>query len=311
MQERLREVDANLILALHALLEEPNLTRAGQRLAMSQPAMSGALTRLRTHFGDELLVRVSRGFVLTPYAESLREPVRLAVEAADALLGSAREFDPSHSAKRFTVSMSEYAMSVLAKPLTELLSRQCPNCSVDFDTLVATPEEFETQLMRRDVIISPQGFDFPGRQQPVFTDELVCVVARDNPYLVDGSLSVSALASMPHAVAQFAAAGGRTRPLERALDSVGLASRTVLVSVTSLLVLPFAVSGTDMCAFVPRRLARRTAGLLDLTVATTPVPRVTIVEAARWHPRRESDPAVTWVRRLLHDVAVAVEDEVS
>ena len=66
MKERLREVDANLLLSLHALLEERNLTHAGERMTMSQPAMSGALARLRKHFDDELLVRVGRGFELTP-----------------------------------------------------------------------------------------------------------------------------------------------------------------------------------------------------------------------------------------------------
>ena len=93
MKERLREVDANLLLSLHALLEERNLTHAGERMTMSQPAMSGALARLRKHFDDELLVRSGRGFELTPLAEELRPLVAEAVEAAEALLGNQREFD--------------------------------------------------------------------------------------------------------------------------------------------------------------------------------------------------------------------------
>ena len=130
MKERLREVDANLLLSLHALLEERNLTHAGERMTMSQPAMSGALTRLRKHFDDELLVRVGRGFELTPFAERLRPEVDAAIEATEALLGNQREFDPSSSTRRFAVSMSEYAMTVLAEPLTRLLAEQAPACSV-------------------------------------------------------------------------------------------------------------------------------------------------------------------------------------
>jgi DNA-binding transcriptional LysR family regulator len=76
-----------------------------------------------------------------------------------------------------------------------------------------------------------------------------------------------------------------------------------------LLVLPFAVSGTDMCAFVPSRLARRTADILGLAIAATPLEPVRITESAHWHPRRDSEPAVVWLRHLLHDVAVAVEDD--
>ncbi len=311
MRERLREVDANLLLSLHALLEERNLTHAGERMTMSQPAMSGALARLRKHFDDELLVRSGRGFDLTPLAESLRPVVAEAVEAAEALLGNQREFDAAASTKRFAVSMSEYAMTVLAEPLTNLLAEQAPGCSVELDTLDSRPDQFETQLMRRDLIVGPLGFDFPGRNQPVFTDQLVCVVARDNTHLVDGALSLEALQAMPHAVAHFIAAGERKRPLEIEIEQKGVTDRVVLVQVTSLLTLPFAVAGTDMCAFVPSRLARRCLEILDLVIAPTPLDPVRITEAAHWHPRRESDPAVVWLRRLLYDVAVAVEDDLT
>lgn len=311
MKERLREVDANLLLSLHALLEERNLTHAGERMTMSQPAMSGALARLRKHFDDELLVRVGRGFELTPFAEGLKSDVEAAVEATEALLGNQRDFDPASSNRRFSVSMSEYAMTVLAEPLTRLLAEHAPDCSIALDVVDVAPGQFETQLMRRDLIIGPLGFDFPGRRQPVFTDHLVCVVSRDNERLVDGALTLDDLHAMPHAVAVFSAAGDRKRPLEVEMEEKGIPDRTVRVQVTSLLTLPFAVSGTDMCAFVPARLAKRCLAALDLVVAQTPVESVQITEAAHWHPRRENEPAVVWLRRLLYDVAVAVEDELT
>ena len=308
MRERLREVDANLLLSPHALLEERNLTHAGERMTMSQPAMSGALTRLRKHFDDELLVRVGRGFELTPFAELLRPEVDAAIEATEALLGNQREFDPSSSTRRFAVSMSEYAMTVLAEPLTRKFAEQAPGCTVALDPLDIRRDQIETQLMRRDLVVAPLGFEFPGRTQPVFTDELVCLVVRDHPRLRDGRLTLEDLSAMPHAVAEFAAAGDRRRPLEVAVENQGLAERNVLVQVTSLLTLPFAVAGTDMCAFVPSRLAHRCAAVLDLVVAETPIDPVRITEAAHWHPRREKDPAVVWLRHLLHDVAIDLED---
>ena len=308
MRERLRGVYANLLLALHALLEERNLTHAGERMTMSQPAMSGALTRLRKHFDDELLIRSGRGFELSPLAEELRPVVADAVEAAEALLGNQRDFDADTSTKRFTVSMSEYAMTVLAEPLTRTFAEQAPGCTIALDPLDVRRDQVETQLMRRDLVVAPLGFDFPGRTQPVFTDQLVCLVARGHPRVRDGGLSLEDLRAMPHAVAVFAAAGDRRRPLEVAVERTGLADRNVLVQVTSLLTLPFAVAGTDMCAFVPSRLAHRCLEILDLEVADTPIEPVRITEAAHWHPRRENDPAVVWLRHLLHDVAVDLED---
>lgn len=307
MTEGLRDVDANLLLSLHALLEERNLTRAGERITMTQPAMSGALTRLRKHFGDELLVRTGRGFELTPLAEGLRPQVADAVEAAEALLGNHREFTPRSSTKQFDVSMSEYAMTVLAEPLTRLLAKHAPDCSVSFDSVPPSREQFESQLMRRDLIVVPLGFELPGRTQPVFTDELACVVTRNNPRLHDGTLSFDDLHAMPHAVAEFLSAPDAERPLEVELARQGLSDRVVLVRVASLLTLPFAVAGTEMCAFVPARLARRCLETLDLVIARTPLDTVRITEAAHWHPRRADDPAGVWLRKLLHDVAVDIE----
>ncbi|MFC4785631.1 LysR family transcriptional regulator [Nocardioides sp. MAHUQ-72] len=309
MTEALRDVDANLLLSLHALLEERNLTRAGERMTMSQPAMSGALARLRKHFGDDLLVRTGRGFELSPLAEELRPLVAEAVEAAEALLGNQREFDPTSSTKQFDVSMSEYAMTVLAEPFIRLLHEHAPGCSVSFDSVPPSREQFESQLMRRDLIVVPLGFELPGRTQPIFTDELACVVARGNRHLRDGALTLEDLAAMPHAVAEFLSAGETPRPLEVEVEQKGVAGRTVLVQVTSLLTLPFAVAGTDMCAFVPARLARRCLEPLDLVIARTPLDTVRITEAAHWHPRRAEDPAGVWLRRLLYDVAVDVEVE--
>ena len=309
MREQLRGVDANLLLALHALIEERNLTHAGERMTMSQPAMSGALARLRKQFDDELLVRAGRGFELTPLAEELRPVVAEAVEAAEALLGNQRDFDAATSTKRFTVSMSEYAMTVLSEQLTKVFAAQAPGCTLALDPLDVRRDQVETQLMRRDLVVAPIGFEFPGRTQPIFTDELVCLVAADHPRLKDGALTLDDLMAMPHAVAEFAAAGDRRRPLEVEVEDKGLGGRNVLVQVTSLLTLPFAVAGTDMCAFVPSRLAHRCVEILDLVVAETPMDPVQITEAAHWHPRREKDPAGVWLRGLLYDVAIHLEDQ--
>jgi DNA-binding transcriptional LysR family regulator len=310
VRESVRDVDANLLLALHALLEERNITHAGARMMVSQPAMSGSLGRLRNHFDDELLVRQGREFVLTPLAQRLRPVVAEAVEAAEALLGAEREFDPTCSAKEFAVSLSEYAMTVLAEPLNRAMQEQAPGCSIAFDSLPPSRAEVERRLVYHDLVVGPLGFDLPGELQPLFTDHLVCLVARGNPRLRDGALTLDDLKEMPHAVARFAAAGGHKRPLEVVAERSGLADRNIPVTVSSLLTLPYVVAGTDLCAFVPSRLARRCLDLLDLTIAATPLEPIEITEAAHWHARRAAEPAGVWLRQLLYDVAVQLEDQI-
>ncbi|MBB2891879.1 LysR family transcriptional regulator [Flexivirga oryzae] len=305
--DALHSVDANLLLSLQALLEERNLTHAGTRMNMTQPAMSGALTRLRRHFDDDLLARTSQGFELTDLGRRLVPMVAEAVAAAEALLGEAQPFRPDESTKRFMVSTSEYAMTVLAAPLTRVLAERAPGCSIAFDAMPPTRDQFEAQLLRRDLIIGPTWFDFPGSRQPVFTDHLECIVARDNGRVRDGRLSLTDLRQMPHAVSELGMPGEFPRPLEAAMERVGIVDRHVQVQVSSLLTLPFAVAGTQLCAFELSRLAERCLVPLDLIIVGTPLDRVEITEAAHWHPRRAADPAIVWLRELLYDVAIELD----
>lgn len=302
-------VDINLLLALHALLEERNLTHAGTRMSVSQPAMSGALGRLRAHFDDPLLVRQGREFHLTELAERLLPVVAEAVESAEALLGESRAFDPARSTKQFTVSVSEYAMTVLAEPITRFLREHAPGCSIAFDALPSERSAFNSRLTHRDLVVGPLGFDLPGSRQPIFTDNLVCLVARDNPWTADGRLTLDDLRRMPHATAVFPGAGDAKRPLEVVAETYGLADRNIQITVESLLTLPYAIAGTELCAFVPLRLARRCLDTLSLAIVETPLPPVPITEAAHWHPRRTTDPAGSWLREMLYDVAVELESD--
>jgi DNA-binding transcriptional LysR family regulator len=254
-------------------------------------------------------VRTGRDFELTELARELQPLVAEAVESAEVLLGAKRAFDPERSTRSFAVSVSEYAMTVLAEPLARAVHRFAPGCVLSLDSLPTDPGLLENHLLRRDLVVGPLGFGLPGQVQPLFTDHLVCLVARDNPRLTDGTLSLDDLREMPHAVAEFKGAGRHKRPLEIVAEKAGLADRTVQVTVTSLLTLPFAISGTGLCCFVPSRLAVRCLDVLDLAIARTPLDRVEITEAAHWHPGKANEPAVVWIRELLYDVAIELEDQ--
>jgi DNA-binding transcriptional LysR family regulator len=114
------EIDLNLLVALGALLEDRNLTRAGARIGMSQPAMSAALSRLRRHFADELLEREGRGYRLTVFGEQLLPTVQDALRQMEATMQRSPRFDPADSDREFSVAASDYTVSILA----DLLLRQ-------------------------------------------------------------------------------------------------------------------------------------------------------------------------------------------
>lgn len=295
-------VDYNLLVALRALLEERNVTRAGVAANMSQPAMSAALARLRAHFGDELLVRVGRTYELTPLGEELLPQVNASLEVVATALDPWGTFDPATSTRQFTISASDYALAVLVEPLLTAVRKQAPAVTILFDPIPMPGVDMLNHLLRRDLLIAAMGYDLPGRRQVVFSDRFVCVVSQDNPRLRDGRLTLADLAEMPH----VGAFGGRSMTAADAvLAEAGITPR-VEVTLQGLLAVPFAVSGTDLCAFVPERLLARCPRTLRLAVAEVPLDDPELAEAAHWYPSRQHDPSVRWLRDILRSTSAAL-----
>jgi DNA-binding transcriptional LysR family regulator len=293
-------IDLNLLVTLGALLEERNLTRAGEKISMSQPTMSGALARLRLHFGDELLVRSGRQYVLTPTAERLLPAVQEALRQVERTLEVAPEFCPDASERQFSLALSDYAVTVLIEPLLRRVHELAPGVGLELSPIPADMHESDRGLLQHDLVIGPMGFKFFGRSEVVFRDRFVCIADPANPRLRDGCLSLADLGELPHAGATFGHAG--LNPAERALAELGV-HRNVQVTTVGWLSLPFVVAGTDLVAVVPERLARRVAAAAGVVIAEPPFGRVELVEAAWWHPTRTADPAQDWLRGVLAEAA--------
>jgi DNA-binding transcriptional LysR family regulator len=288
-------IDLNLLAVMGALLEHRNVTRAGERLRLSQPTMSGALARLRQHFGDELLVRSGREYQLTPMASGLLPAVREALGQVERTLGVAAGFDPATSRRRFSIAIS--AQSILA--LSGVLRRVhelAPGVQLDTWPITTTLLETDHSLLGYDALIGPAGFRADGDPEVLLRDRIVYVADPANPRLLDGRLTAEDLAALPHAAARLAQAGLVTAALSR----LGVTPR-VVATTGGWLPLPFLVAGTDLVAAVPHRLARRVSGAAGVTLVEPPFGAVELVEAAWWHPLHTTDPALTWLRRVILD----------
>jgi DNA-binding transcriptional LysR family regulator len=297
-------IDLNLLIALGALLEERNLTRAGEKTNMSQPAMSGALARLRKHFGDELLVRDGRQYQLTPLARRLLPDVRDALRQVERTLEARPEFDPATSARTFSLVMSDYAVTVLVDPLLRRVHEEAPRVGLTVHPLPPDLAESDRGMLQHDLMIGPLGFSFPGESEEIFRDRFVCIVDPGNSRLADGALSLADFGELPHAVATF----GQREMLnqaESALEALGV-PRNIQVTTEGWLPLPFVVAGTDLVAVVPERLARRVASTARVTVCEPPFGTIELLEAVWWHPTRSGDQAVRWMRAITAEVAAAL-----
>ena len=299
-----RKLDLNLVVVLDALLAERNLTRAGELVGMTQPAVSGALSRLRDLLDDPLLVREGRGFTLTPFAESLLPAVADCMAEVHRVFEVLPEFDPSASTRTFLVSASDYVLSELTSPLLSILEREAPHTNIEFDGLPMEDVVSPVDLLRRDITIAATGRGVPGKRASLFSDRFVCVVDAANPALRDGALSLSALHGLRHVRSVFGPHA--STHIDDMLSSAEITPR-VAVTVQGFMQVPFAVTGTPWVGWVPERTARRYAERLGLTIARTEIAPSVLVEAAHWHPSKSGDPALTWLVAQLRAASELVE----
>lgn len=295
----LGNVDLNLLPALDALLIERHVTRAAERLCLGQPAMSASLARLRKHFGDPLLVRDGRGYVLTTLAESLVEPVRAAVVASEAVLGGRQDFDPATEHRAFTIIASDYVSLVLLRPFLADLAVEAPSVTLAIQPVTADNDE----RLRRgsaDMLIFPSELNRELAELPckrLFSDRFVLVADRDNPDIAEG-VDLNRFASLPY----LSVTAGQPSLVERQLDAQGVVRRAD-VHTEAFVVAPMMVLGTRLIAVVQERLARFIAAGTSLQILEPPFALRPLTESMWWNPRTNDDPAHRWLRRRLLDRA--------
>lgn len=297
----LRGIDLNLLVALDALLAERNVTRAGHRLSLSQPAMSAALARLRRLLDDPLLVRSGRVLQPTPFAESLADPVRDILSRVEHTLAQRLRFDPATDTRKFSVVASDYATVILLRPLFERLADQAPRARV---AVAPFSPDFEDDLRRdqADLLIVPKEVagdklaDFPS--MTLFTDRFVCAVWRSHPG-IGTAITLEQLSELPYLTY---GAGTLSSFVDVQLDNLGI-TRQVEVTTQSFVIAPFLLRRTQFFAMVQERLAREVAEAADIRLLEPPVDLMPITEVMFWHPRHTSDPGHQWLRLQLASLA--------
>jgi DNA-binding transcriptional LysR family regulator len=297
-----RNVDLNLLPALHAILEEKSVTRGAARLGLSQPAMSASLGKLRRHFGDELLTRTGNVYELTPLAQQLVEPTHTAMRAVGRLFANAGEFDPATAEREFTVVMSDYATDVLGPTVSRLLRQSSPNSRLHITSI--TPDIVDTapdSMRTRDLIVMPHGFISGLSHRDLYEDEWVCIVSADDS--TTGQLTMEDIATRPWAVT-FHQRTAFTTAVQQ-LRMQGIDPKVEIVT-EGFLILGALVAGTDRIAVVQERLGRLLERTGDVRVMKPPFTVDPLVEAMWWHPSYDNDAAHRWLRELFIEAGIAI-----
>ena len=293
----LRNVDLNLLLALHALLEERHVTRAAKRCFLSQPAMSRVLDRLRETFVDPLLLRTGRVYERTARGERLlRELENLLPRIAAMIRGEA--FDTGKSREKIRLALTDYASMALLPALARRMRTYAPNMTLE---VVGWHDRVydDIESGRIDVALTPIPIPASLEGEVLFEEDFVCVLGsqRKRPA---SRLTLKQYLDAPHAIVN--AFAGQQTFVDRPLAELGLRRRVALI-VPFFVPATLAILDTDLIVTIPRRLAQSIQTMRQLSIVKPPAAIRSFQYLMVWHPRLTGDPAQVWFREQVRVVA--------
>jgi DNA-binding transcriptional LysR family regulator len=297
------QLDWNLVPALAALLTEQNVSRAAGRLGISQPAASSALSRLRRHFNDQLLLRRGNSYELTPLAQQLLPLTRDAVTATRSILESRHSFEASTSDHEFVIASTDYGQTVIAPHLLAAAAEQAPRVRFTFVwPFTRATAEANDLLATVDGWLAPRellsGVPFDG----LVADRWVCVVSETNDRVGD-VLTLQDVAALPWVIP---AMRSRTPlPQLKQLNAHGI-QPTYEVMTDTFASVPFLVAGTDRLGIVQERIARRLAPAARVRILECPWTMAPVHFTLWSSPSVQSSPAHRWLREFTTRVLASI-----
>ncbi len=297
----MESTDLGALVTLNALLQESSVSGAARRLGLSTPAVSHALAKLRDRFADPLLVRAGRKMVLTPRAEALRPRVRDAVAVVARVFESQGEFAPQTLERAFTLSMTDYVLTVFGGPFEQAVRDAAPG--VDLRVLPNTVDD-ATRLRdgSSDLAVGIYGPLPPELKiQPIISERLICVLRADHP-VVKRRLTLAQFTALEHI--QVAPRGRPGGYIDELLAERGL-TRRVARAVPYFQIALEMTARSDYILTISERIAQLHAPRLGLKIMPPPLPLEPFALSMVWHPRFDGDPAHRWLREQLVTTARA------
>jgi len=282
---KLAALDLNLLVVFDAIMRDRSVTRAGQRLGLSQPAMSHALTRLRHMLKDELFVRSPNGMVPTPRADELATPIRIALDGLQQSLETV-QFDPSKATATFRIAVDNYAAIVLVAPIAAQIAKIAPGVKLDFrpsGTLNVLEQLDRSEL---HLALGPSGIQGErfSRKRLLQTEKL------------------ATLAQLEISSAQFGADFVDTGP-GRSKPGPGPAMRAPFLAASQIL------ATSDLVSVLPLNVAKNMTTSHHLVFRRLSRPPKPIEAAMIWLRRLDNQPAHAWLRDLISQITRDLQDK--
>jgi LysR family nod box-dependent transcriptional activator len=296
-------MDLNLLKAFDALMQERNVTRAGERLGVTQPSASAALARLRLLFGDELLVKSGREMRPTPFAERIAERIHHLLLEVEDIVTSHEVFDPRHDEQTFRVMVTDYTALILMGPVVRTLAAEAPHVSLELVTHGMSDHVDRLQSGEVDLAVVPDRLSRHSGlpREELFEDAFALAGWRGNPRVTD-AMTVADFADAPYL--SFSV-GAEPSMVDSLLAELGYETRADVL-VGSFVTGPLLLRGTRLVTFIQRRLADLLAESAELRIVPPPFEMPLLLETLTWHPRSTTDPGHRWLRRQIVTAAAAL-----
>src|SRR5882757_1039314 len=300
----LGRIDLNLLVHLDALLAERSVTRAAGRVGIGQSAMSHNLARLRELFGDELLTRCGDGMRLTPRAVTLLEPVRTTLAQVEALVSRDQAFDPATAVRTFRFGLPD-SMEILIMPaLLARMREVAPGIHLRLYNFDASRLLEDLDADEMDLAIGYDTFQqgqFHHKRRKLFSESYLCMFNAELTGIVP-PISLDDFVRLPHVLTSLRPGRSVRGIVDEALEKLGL-RRSVALTTPRFLTVPSLVARAPVIVTMQARLARLFATELGLSLSPLPFELSEVSVSLLWHTSYDHDPAHTWLRELVSELA--------
>ncbi|WP_432382101.1 LysR family transcriptional regulator [Duganella sp. P38] len=291
------KVDLNLFIVLEAIYAEGSITRASQKMNLTQPAISHALKRLRELFDDPLFERQGHVMTPTPLTRSIIEPVRRALRGFEVTLTGAARFDAASSARNFAVAVRDVLEASVLPPLMAGIAREAQSATLS--TLQVSRKELESELAAGTLdaaidVLLPLPNEV--RRQQLAGDQTVVLVRRGHPLIKRGKLTLETYLQLEHIQTSSRRRGPGLEDVE--LSRQGL-QRRIRLRCQHYFAACRVVSQTDLALTMPDRLARIVNQQFNNQILPLPLPMPSLDVYLYWHANVDNDPANIWLRKQI------------
>lgn len=292
----MRKLDLNLLVVFDAIMREGSMTRAATQLAMTQPAVSNAVARMRVIWDDPIFVKEGRGIAPTPFAHMMWDRARPHLD--DLMeMANPEPFDVGRARRTFRIGMADYNLGLLWLDLQQRAESMAPG--IDFHAVPLTDPNSQQQLIDAEVDVEIAGpLDRPNRvirSQALFDSQFVCAMRPGHP-LANGPLSLEAFTAANHLLMSFT--GDATGFVDDLLKLRGL-SRRVAMTVNQFSLIATVLKETNLISIVPYEAVAESARAGDLHITHPPIDVPPITVTLLWHKRTDRDVGQRWLRQQI------------